>query len=99
MSRSCRRFPVNKDRTNTKKRRFKPKTFAGRAVRRSDVRSGKGAYRRYFCSLIISDYCILGERDEKELRRRRDNGDSYLRRYFNSYEDAYRSWLKTYKRK
>jgi hypothetical protein len=82
MSRSYRRSPVNKDRTNTKKRRFKLKTFAGRAVRRSEIRGRKGAYRRYYCSRIISDYCILGERDEKELRRR-DNGDSYLRRYFN----------------
>ena len=99
MSRSFRRFAVLKDRAKTSKRRFKPKTCAARAVRRSEIGGGKGAYRRYYCSWEISDYRITGEPDEKELRRRWENGDRHLRYRYDSHEQAYRDWKKTYKRK
>lgn len=71
MSRSYRKFPVVKDRTRTSKDRFKPKTFANRAVRRyDDIPTGKSCFfKKIYCSWIISDYRFITVPDEKEFKR------------------------------
>ncbi|MDE7121576.1 MAG: hypothetical protein K2O42_05385 [Oscillospiraceae bacterium] len=105
MSRSYKKFPVVKDRfrnrcSRTTKDRWKPKTFANRAVRRSKgIPGGKGGYRKIYCSWNICDYWIYEYSSKKSFKRAWDNGDEFLHRYFKNYEEALWDWKKCYIRK
>ena len=105
MSRSYRRFPVAKDGDRRVKHRFRAKTFASRTVRRSrDIPSGKGGFRRLYCSWFISDWRFVGERDEKEALRKYESSRKDLhRRKYDEKEQSPRQvkweWKRTYKRK
>ena len=97
MSRSYKKFPVVKDCSNTSKDRFKPKTFANRAVRRAEqVPSGKSGFKKLYCSWDICDYRILWFLNEKELKRQWDNNESFLHDYYKNYEEALYCWKKAY---
>lgn len=105
MSRSYKKFPVVKDRASTSKDRWKPKTFANRAVRRNKiVPSGKGGYRKIYCSWNICDYRIYEYSGEKSFKKAWDNGDEFLHRCFGTeykteYKTALWNWKKCYVRK
>ncbi|MDE6036610.1 MAG: hypothetical protein K2G36_11970 [Ruminococcus sp.] len=99
MSRSYRKFPVVKDRCRTSKDRFKPKTYANRAVRRyDDMPTGKSCFfKKIYCSWFISDYRFIIAPDEKEFKRRWEQNYSlrYIRYSDNFKEDLYQ-WKKYY---
>ena len=100
MSRSYKKSAVLKDRTRTSKDRFKPKTFANRAVRRyKDIPGGKSSFKKIYCSWDISDYRFKGQPNETELKREWDNGDVRLHEIYKSYDDALFYWRKWYRRK
>ena len=98
MSRSYKKKPVFKD-TDSRKtpKRYKGKTLAARAVRRSIVPSGKGGYKKVYCSWDIHEYAFY--RTEEEFRKDWENGDEYLHRKFKAYKQARRYWLKFYRNK
>ena len=97
MSRSYNRFMVAKDRDRRVKRRYKAKTLANRAVRRSDIPGGRGAYKKLFDSYMISDWRIMQEQDENELHRKWNGGDPVMHLWYSSYSEAERNWKKRYK--
>ncbi|MDE6835279.1 MAG: hypothetical protein K2J39_13695, partial [Ruminococcus sp.] len=68
MSRSYRKFPVFKERARTSKDRFKPKTYANRAVRRyDDIPTGKSCFfKKIYCSWFIYDYRFTTVPDKRE---------------------------------
>ncbi|MBR0485229.1 MAG: hypothetical protein IJJ69_10700 [Oscillospiraceae bacterium] len=83
MSRSYKKFPVHKDRARTSKDREKPKTYANRAVRRSNgIPEGKAGYKKLYCSWIICDYRFYDCRNETEFKVLWKKGHSpVVRRY------------------
>lgn len=99
MSRSFKKSPINKDRNSKSGKRF-----ASRAVRRaSDVPNGK-QFRKVYCSWDISDWRFRGRSyTVEEFRRAWFNPDNReldgLKNSFNNWKDAYRFWLRGYKRK
>lgn len=99
MSRSYKKFPVIKDRARTSKDRFKPKTFANRAVRRyKEVPIGKSCFfKKIYCSWDISDYRFVECPNENELKRTWAN-EKHLFCHCNTYKEAYWEW-KQYIRK
>ena len=100
MSRSYKKSPFLKDRARVSKDRFKPKTFANRAVRRyEEVPGGKSGFKKIYCSWNISDYRFKEHQNEAELKRQWDNGDSWLHSTYKSYQKALFDWRKWYRRK
>lgn len=100
MSRSYKKSAVLKDSTQTSKDRFKPKTFANRAVRQyEDIPGGKSGFKKIYCSWDISDYKFKGQPNEAELKREWDNGDGRLHDRYKSYDEALFDWRKWYRRK
>lgn len=101
MSRSYRKFPIIKDHTRihtqTSQNRFKPKTFANRAVRRyKEVPSGKSCFfKKIYCSWFISDYCFVDCMSETEVIRRWQNGNYRYRECCTSKEALW-EWRKYY---
>lgn len=104
MSRSYKKFPIIKDyirnRTKTSKNRFKPKTFANRAVRRyKEVLTGKSCFfKKIYCSWFISDYRFIGCMSKTEVIRRWKN-DNYFYRECRTPKEALWEWRKYYKNK
>ena len=104
MSRSYRKFPVIKDCCRTSKDRFKPKTYANRAVRRyNEMPTGKSCFfKKIYCSWNISDYRFIFALDEKEFKRLWEK-DYSLRYSLTSFSDDYQKalyqWKKYYIRK
>ncbi len=101
MSRSYKKFPIIKDRARTSKDRFKPKTFANRAVRRyKDIPTGKSCFfKKIFCSWNISDYRFITVPDEKEFKRLLENINPFHMRYSRiRHSDDYQEELYQWKR-
>ena len=99
MSRSYRKFAVIKDRSRTSKNFMKPKTDANRMVRRTaDVPQHSG-YKKLYCSWFISDYRFIGSQSATELKCKWNKGDKWLHRCHDTFREAYKEWLKYYKRK
>ena len=97
MSRSYKKAPVFKDSTRKGPGWKSGKQIANRAVRhKKDISSG-ASYKKAYNSYNISDY--LFRMDESELIREWNDPDSYLRKQFENYKQAYRWWLKYYRRK
>ena len=97
MSRSYKKNPIYKDSTRKGPTFKSGKQIANRIVRRmSDLPGGNG-YRKAFCSYNISDFCT--RMSEKELLKEWDTADSFVRKRFASYQDAYVWWQKCYKGK
>lgn len=98
MSRSYRKFPINKDCCRTSKDRFKPKTYANRAVRRyNDMPSGKSCFfKKIYCSWDICDYRILWVLNEKELKRQWNNKETFIYNYYRNYKEVLCEWKKCY---
>ncbi|MDE6677704.1 MAG: hypothetical protein K2K02_01565 [Ruminococcus sp.] len=101
MSRSYRKFPVVKDRCRTSKDRFKPKTYANRAVRRyDDIPTGKSCFfKKIYCSWFISDYRFTTVPDKREFKRQW--GNYYPLRYSyirdsDDYQKDFYQWKKYY---
>ena len=97
MSRSYKKTPVLKD-TSCKGSTFKSgKQIANRAVRNhADVPNG-GGYKKVYCSWNISDFRFM--KTEAELRKEWDNGNSYLHKTYDTYEQALFAWKKQFKNK
>lgn len=98
MSRSYYRFYVHKDREKRGPHRYRAKTLANRAVRRSEISGGKSAFKRVYNSWDICDYRIIME-DLKQLRVAWDKGDPFLRRCYYTLDEAERDWKTRYIRK
>ncbi|MCM1316204.1 MAG: hypothetical protein NC205_04735 [Prevotella sp.] len=98
MSRSYRKFPVVKDCCRTSKDRFKPKTYANRAVRRyKEMPTGKSCFfKKIYCSWNISDYRFVGYMNKTEVLREWETYD-YI--YYDTYKEALWYWKKCYIRK
>ncbi|MDE5620460.1 MAG: hypothetical protein K2O29_01245 [Ruminococcus sp.] len=90
MSRSYKKFPIIKD-------RFKPKTFANRAVRRyKEVPIGKSCFfKKVFCSWDICDYRCVDCMNETEVTRRWKN-DNYRYRECRTPKEALWEYKKYY---
>lgn len=100
MSRSYNKFPIIKDRARTSKDRFKPKTFANRAVRRyKEVPIGKSCFfKKIYCSWFISDYCFIDCMSGTEAIRQWERGDRFYSEC-HTPKEALWSWRKYYKNK
>ena len=94
MSRSYRKFQVFKERARTSKDRFKPKTYANRAVRRyDDMPTRKSCFfKKIFCSWFISDYHYIMAHDEKEFKRRWEQNYELWYRYSDDYQEDLYQW-------
>lgn len=95
MSRSYRKNAVFKDRGKTKIKREMPKTYANRAVRRSDVEGGKSAYKKVYGG-ELRDTRIVALDGENELRREWDNGDEWLHERYETFEEALMDWKRSF---
>lgn len=95
MSRSYKKFPVIKDRAKTSKDRFKPKTFANRAVRRyMEVPTGKSCFfKKIYCSWNISKFYCIDYPNENEFKRAWAN-ERYRFPDSQTYKEAYYEWKK-----
>ncbi|MDE5772714.1 MAG: hypothetical protein K2I06_14025 [Ruminococcus sp.] len=100
MSRSYKKFPVIKDRARISKDRFKPKTYANRAVRRyKDFPTGKSCFfKKIYCSWFICDYRFIPPSDEKEFKRQWESEikDIAVKRKTYNYKEAFISWKISY---
>ena len=99
MSRSYRKFLASKEHCRTSKDRFKPKTYANRAVRRyKDIPTGKGGYKKIYDHYLISDYRIIDCMNETEVKNDYEKGDFS---YWNcsTYQEALWLWKKWFIRK
>ena len=97
MSRSYKKTPVLKD-TSCKGSTFKSgKQIANRAVRNHDDEPNGGGYKKVYCSWKISDFRFM--KTEAELRKEWDNGNSYLHKTYDTYEQALFAWKKQFKNK
>ncbi len=98
MSRSYKKFPVIKDRARTSKDREKPKTYANRAVRRSNgIPGGKAGFKKLYCSWIICDYRFYECRNKTEFKVLWKKG--ILHWHGDTYAEALNDWKKYYIRK
>ena len=97
MSRSHKRNPICKDSTRKGPTFKSGKQIANRNVRHVPDLPNGGGYRKAFCSYNISDY--LFRMEEKELKQEWEMSDSWIRRRFMNYKQAYRWWLKNYRNK
>lgn len=95
MSRSYRKNAVFKDREKTKIKREMPKIYANRAVRRSEVEGGPGAYKKVY-SGELHDTRIVASGGENELRREWDNGDEWLHERYETFEEALMDWKRSF---
>ena len=98
MSRSYKKIPVCKDRCRTSKDRFKPKTYANRAVRRyKEIPTRKSCFfKKIYCSWNISDYRFIGYVNKTEVLKKWEAED-YI--FHDTYQDALWNWKKYYLRK
>ena len=97
MSRSYKKNPFIKDAARKGSTYKSGKQIANRIVRHTGDIPGGGGYRKVYCSYNISDFAF--RMDESELRTEWDRPDSFLRKEFRTYRDAYRWWKKTYRMK
>lgn len=98
MSRSYKKFIVNKKNSKFGKR------MASRAVRRGSAVTKGGGYKKYYCSWNISDWWQEEKFYTAEQFRRKwfdttDNEFNYERRRFHNWKEAYRHWLSEYRSK
>ena len=99
MSRSYKKSPINKDRNNKWGKRL-----ASRAVRRAADVPNENRFKKLYCSWDISDWSFRGQSYTVEQFRKAwfdlNNSEfDKMRRSFNNWKDAYRFWLRGYKRK
>lgn len=98
MSRSYKRFAAFIISDNKGPHRYKAKTLANRAVRRSSICGGKSAYKRLYDSWDIRDVRIPME-DLTRLRVAWIRGDRWLHRTFDTLHEAEVYYKRKYYRK
>ncbi len=98
MSRSYKRFATFIISDNKGPHRYKAKTLANRAVRRSSICGGKSAYKRLYDSWDIRDVRIPME-DITQLRVAWKRGEDWLHIRFDTLREAERYFKVKYYRK
>ena len=95
MSRSYKKNPFIKDAARKGPTYKSGKQIANRIVRHTGDIPGGGGCRKVYCSYNISDFAF--RMDESELRAEWNQPDSFLRKEYLTYREAYRWWKKTYR--
>ena len=98
MSRSYKKFAAFMITDSKCRRRYRGKTLANRAVRRSEISGGKSAYKRLYDSWDICDVRIPME-NITQLRVAWKRGEDWLRRRFDTLREAERYFKVKYYRK
>ena len=98
MSRSFKKCAVVRDHDGRRvSHRYRTKTMANRAVRREKDRLDGGGFKKVYESWNICDW--KSYMTEEEFNKNRADGNTWLRRDFKTYKEAYRWWYTSFKRK
>ncbi len=97
MSRSYKKSPIYKDYNRKNPGRKTGKQLANRNIRNSkDIPCG-GAYKKMYNSYDIREWRL--RKDKADLRREWSDPNSFLRKYYENFDQVLVWWEKHYRRK